>query len=66
MQNVVVVVRRGDLTKALKRFKKKCEQELVLSDMRRTQHFVPPAAKRRLKSVRAVKRQQKVARSVEA
>ena len=57
MTNVQVVV--GDLSQALRRFKKKCERELVLSDARRTEFYRKPSVKRRLKSLRARKRARK-------
>jgi small subunit ribosomal protein S21 len=59
---VAVYVRDGDLTKALRRFKKACERELVLSDARRTEFYRKPSVKSRLKSLRARKRARKVAK----
>jgi small subunit ribosomal protein S21 len=61
MANVQVVMYKGDLTKALRRFKKACERELVLSDARQADFYRKPSVKRRLKSLRARKRVRKVA-----
>jgi small subunit ribosomal protein S21 len=59
LMNVTVFVRDGDLTKALRRFKKACERELVLSDMRRAECYRKPSVKRQLKQLRARKRARK-------
>jgi small subunit ribosomal protein S21 len=60
--NVVVVVRDGDVGQALKRFKKKCEHNGVMRDMKRLAFYTPPGQKRRLDHRRALKRARKVAR----
>jgi ribosomal protein S21 len=59
--NVQVFVRGGDLEKALRRFKKACGRELVLSDAKAKDFYVRPGQKRRLKSVRAQIKRRKLA-----
>jgi small subunit ribosomal protein S21 len=59
--NVQVFVRNGDLNKALRAFKKACEQGLVLSDAKRTEFYQKPSVKRRLNILRARKRAKKAA-----
>lgn len=41
---------------ALKRFKKLCEREGILSDIRKRQYFEKPSAKRKRKAIAARKR----------
>jgi ribosomal protein S21 len=58
MTNVQVKV-NGDLTKALRHLKKKCEQSGVVSEMRRLEFYTPPSQKRRIEHLRAIKRARK-------
>jgi small subunit ribosomal protein S21 len=60
--NVQVVVRNGDLTKALRRFKKKCEQEGVITAMREHEFYRNPSTWRRLEQARAQARRRKLAK----
>lgn len=57
--NVQVVVSKGDLSQALRRFKKKCEREGVMGDMRRGEFYRKPCEARRVKQLRARKRARK-------
>ena len=59
MQNVVVHVSRGDVNKALSRLRKKCQNEHVIADMRRTECYMKPSVKRQVKHLRARKRARK-------
>jgi ribosomal protein S21 len=59
MQNVVVVVRNGDVAQALHRLRKKCQTDHVFSDVRRTECCLKPSVKRQLKHLRARKRARK-------
>jgi small subunit ribosomal protein S21 len=62
MTNVQVVVSRGDVAKALRRLKKKCEQSGVVSEMKRLEFYTSPGQKRRVEHRRAVKRMEKRAK----
>jgi small subunit ribosomal protein S21 len=58
----VIKVQEGDsLEAALKRFKRQCEREGILSDVRKREHFEKPSIKRKKKALaarkKAVKRQ---------
>jgi ribosomal protein S21 len=59
MQNVVVYVRGGDVTKALRVFKKACERERIKADAKAKDFYMSRGEKRRLKRVRARIRHQK-------
>jgi ribosomal protein S21 len=60
MTNVQVTVRNGDVTKAMRQLKKKCEQNGVFSDIKRLASYTPPGQKRRVEHRRALKRARKV------
>ncbi|MFP3869479.1 MAG: 30S ribosomal protein S21 [Syntrophobacteria bacterium] len=49
---------------ALKRFKKQCEKEGILSEIRRREHYEKPSAKRKKKALAARKRMLKRMRKV--
>lgn len=52
-----VVVRNGEsIDRAIRRFKKECEKEGVVKQIRRTSRFVKPSEKRRKKALKAEKR----------
>ena len=53
----VVKVLDGDsLEAALKRFKRQCEKEGILSEVRKREHFEKPSVKRKKKSIAAKKK----------
>jgi ribosomal protein S21 len=60
MTNVQVKV-NGDVAKALRRFRKKCEREAVLADARRYSFYGKPGEKWRVKHARVLTRAGKVA-----
>ena len=45
-QGLTVEVRNGDFNKALRIFKKKVQQEVVIQEIRERQHYVKPSEKR--------------------
>jgi ribosomal protein S21 len=57
--NVEVFVRGGDVNKAIRRLRKVCELEHVVSDIRRTEFFRKPSVARRIRHLRALNRQKK-------
>jgi ribosomal protein S21 len=59
MPNVTVKVHNNDVATALRKLRKKCEQEGVMSDMRRGEFYRNPCEARRVKQAR--KRVRKVA-----
>jgi ribosomal protein S21 len=60
--NVKVFVRGGDVVQALRRLKKACAVSGVVADMRRGEFFRKPSDARRIRHLRAVTRQRKVAK----
>lgn len=60
--NVRVDVRRGETTERLiRRFIKKCKKEKVVERYRaRTDHYIKPSVKRKLKSEKARREQKKL------
>jgi ribosomal protein S21 len=60
--NVEVFVRNGDLEKALRRLKKKMANEHIISDMRRGDFYRKPSEARRIRHLRALNRQRKLAK----
>lgn len=58
----VIKVQEGDsLEAALKKFKRQCEREGILSEVRKREHFEKPSVKRKKKALaarkKAIKRQ---------
>lgn len=52
-----VIVRQNEtIDKAIRRFKKECEKEGIVQDMRRSSRFMKPSEKRRKKALKAEKR----------
>lgn len=47
------------IERALRRFKRQCDQAGLLGELRRRQHYQPPSARRRSKRARAVARQRR-------
>jgi small subunit ribosomal protein S21 len=60
--NVTVNIRRGEPTERLiRRFIKKCKKEKVVEKYRaRTDHYIKPSVKRKLKSAKARREQKKL------
>ena len=56
--NVGVIVRRGDVNRALKIFKRKVNESGILQQYKDKQEFVKPTTKRREAKKRAVRQQQ--------
>lgn len=61
----LVIVQEGEsLESALRRFKRKVQQEEIIKDAKRHAYFLKPGEKRRLKQVLARKRSRKKQRTV--
>jgi ribosomal protein S21 len=60
--NVKVFVRGGDVDKAIRRLRKACEVEHVISDMRRVEFYTKPSQARRIRRLRALNRQKSMAK----
>ena len=61
---VAVKVKDGEsFEKALRRFKKICEKEGILSEIRKREHYEKPGVKKRKKQLAAIKRSRKKTRS---
>ncbi len=52
----VRVTESESFERALKKFKKQCEKEGILSDVRKREHFEKPSVKRKKKAVAARKK----------
>ena len=58
-----VKVRRGeDMSKVIRRFKRKVEAEGILKDVKKRRYFLKPSMKKRVKRAEAAKRRRKTAR----
>lgn len=66
--NVVATPRRGESTERLiRRFIKKCKKDKIVETYRsRTDHYIKPSVKRRLKSQKARRAEQKLQRKQNA
>jgi small subunit ribosomal protein S21 len=52
-----IIVRQNEpIDKAIRRFKKECEKNGIVQDIRRVSRFVKPSEKRRKKALKAEKR----------
>jgi small subunit ribosomal protein S21 len=52
-----IIVRQNEpIDKAIRRFKKECEKQGIVREMRRSSRFVKPSEKRRKKALKAEKR----------
>jgi len=58
----VVVGENESLENALKRFKRKCQKDGIVSDIRRKEEYVKPSVKRKEKSKAARKKAKKDSR----
>ncbi len=59
----IVIVQEGEsLESALRRFKRKVQQEEIIKDAKRHSYYLKPGEKRRVKQALARKRNQKKAR----
>ena len=59
---VVVVGENENLESALKRFKRKCQKDGIIGDIRKKEEYVKPSVKRKKKSEAARKRARKEGR----
>ena len=62
MTTQVIVGENEGLESALKRFKRKCQKDGIIPDMRRKLEYVKPSVARKIKSDNARKRARKEAR----
>ena len=61
----VVKVREGEsFERALRRFKKQCEKEGIMAEVRKHAHYEKPSVKRKRKQLAALKRQRKRERKI--
>jgi ribosomal protein S21 len=60
--NVQVLVRHGNVEQAIRRLKKKCQIDHVVSDMRRGEFYTKPSQTRRIRHIRALNRQKQMAK----
>ena len=58
----IVVGENESLESAMKRFKRKCQKDGIISDIRKHEEFVRPSVKRKRKSEAARKRARKEAK----
>jgi ribosomal protein S21 len=65
--NVVVRIRRGETSERLiRRFNKKCKKQKVVEEYRaRTDHFIKPSVRRKMKREKAIREQKKLQRKLE-
>ncbi|MBI3564352.1 MAG: 30S ribosomal protein S21 [Elusimicrobia bacterium] len=60
---VFVKLREGEgLEEALRRFKRECERNGVLKEVKRREHYASPAVKRKLKAAEARRKQRRAKR----
>lgn len=60
---VFVKIREGEnLEEALRRFKRECERNGILKEIKRREHYLTPAAKRKLKAQEARRRMRRFRR----
>jgi len=64
--NVSVSLRRGETSERLiRRFIKKCKKDKIVEEYRnRTDHYIKPAVKRKMKRKKAIREQQKLERKM--
>ena len=60
---LVKVNENGSFENAVRKFKKQCEKEGILSDVRKREHYNKPSVKRKKKSIEARKKIVKSLRS---
>ena len=58
----VIIGENENLESALKRFKRKCQKDGIIGDIRKKEEYVKPSVKRKKKSEAARKRARKDAR----
>jgi small subunit ribosomal protein S21 len=58
-QGIVVEVQHGDLEKALRKLKKKVQNEGVFQEIKKREHFTKPSEKKRRAKGQAIARQRK-------
>ncbi len=60
---VLVKLREGEaIEEAIRRFKRECERNGIIKEIRRREHFLSPAAKRKLKAAEARRKMRRVRR----
>jgi ribosomal protein S21 len=59
LQGTKVEVKNGDLTRALRKFKKKLSDDGILQDIRKKEFFVSKGTKARLDKLAAIRRYKK-------
>jgi small subunit ribosomal protein S21 len=52
----IIVRQHETIDKAIRRFKKECEKEGIVQEIRRAARFIKPSEKRRKKALKAEKR----------
>lgn len=60
---VFVKLREGEsIEEALRRFKRECERNGILKEIKRREHFVSPAVKRKLRQQEALRKMRRLKR----
>jgi ribosomal protein S21 len=59
LRGVYVEVRNNDVTKAMRKFKKKVQDDGILQDIRKKEYYVSKGTQRRLDKLAAIRRYQK-------
>ena len=60
---VLVKLREGEaIEEALRRFKRECERNGIVKEIKRREHYLSPAAKRKLKAAEARRKMRRVKR----
>lgn len=60
---VYIKMREGEgIEEALRRFKRECERNGILKEIKRREHYLPPSLKRKLKAAEARRKMRRVKR----
>ena len=60
---VTVKLREGEgVEEALRRFKRECERNGILKEIKRREHYVPPSIRRKLKAAEARRKMRRMKR----
>lgn len=65
IQGLTVTVQNGNFEKAMRQFKKKCNEAGIVKEVRDRQHYIKPTTKRKMAKAAARKRWEKYVKSQE-
>jgi len=58
MKGIGIEVRENEsIERAIRRFRKLCEKNGIISDVKKNRHYIKPSEKRRLRKKRAIRKQ---------